>query len=172
VYFYADAIGSRLVDTADASALGRIALYDFGLRLAADNPFGLGWGFDSAGYAWLYWEHLSDFVNADGVFRLGLHNAYLNFFLVYGLAGTLLAAIVLMYDPRFVFISFLYLFAYIAHAFFHNDGVFIGEYFFWFSFAVILQIFEDNGIVFGAMAAALPNPVFAPQHRIKFTLRR
>ena len=163
VYFYAEATGSRLADTADASALGRIALYNYGLRLAADNPFGLGWGFDPGGYAWLYWEHLSEFVNADGVFRLGLHNAYLNFFLVYGLAGTLVGAIVLMYDPRFVFVSATYLFAYLVHALVHNNGLFIGDYFFWFSFAVILKIFEDNGIVFGAMAAAPPNPVFAMQ---------
>ena len=171
VYFYAETIGSRIVDTTDASALGRIALYDFGLRLAADNPFGLGWGFDSAGYAWLYWEYISDFINSDGAFRLGLHNAYLNIFLVYGLVGTLLAAIVLMYDPRFMFISALYLFAYLVHAFFHNNGVFIGEYFFWFSFAVILQVFEDNGIVFGAMAAAPPNPVFAPERWMELSER-
>ena len=172
VYLYADATGSRIAATDDASALGRIVLYDFGLRLAADNPFGLGWGFDAAGSAWLYWENFSDFVNADGVFRLDLHNAYLNFFLIYGLAGTLVAAIVLMYDPRFVFISAFYLFAYIVHVLVHNNGLFIGDYFFWFSFAVILQIFENNGIAFGAMAAAPPNPVFAPQHRIKFSLRR
>ncbi len=172
VYFYAEATGSRIVQTEDASALGRIALYNYGLRLAADNPFGLGWGFDPGGYAWLYWEHLSEFVNADGVFRLGLHNAYLNFFLVYGLAGTLVAAIVLMYDPRFVFISSLYLFAYIVHIFVHNNGLFIGDYFFWFSFAVILKIFEDNGIVFGAMAATPPNPVFTTQRWIKVSERR
>jgi len=106
------------------------------------------------------------------VFRLDLHNAFLNFFLVYGLAGTLVVTIVLMYDPRFAFISALYLFAYIVHAFFHNNGLFIGDYFFWFSFAVILQIFENNGIVFGAMAAAPPNPVFAPQRGLKFSERR
>ena len=172
VYFYAEATGSRLAETADASALGRIVLFDFGLRLATDNPFGLGWGFDPYGYAWLYWEHLSDFVNADGVFRLRLHNAYLNFFLVYGLTGTLVAAIVLLYDPRFVFISALYLIAYIVHSFFHNAGLFVGDYFFWFSFAVILQIFEDNGITFGATAAAPQNPVFSPQRRVKFLERR
>lgn len=172
VYFYAEATGSRLAETADASALGRIALYNYGLRLAADNPFGLGWGFDPGGYAWLYWEHLSEFVNADGVFRLGLHNAYLNFFLVYGLAGTLVAAIVLMYDPRFVFIAAFYIFAYMVHAFVHNNGLFIGDYFFWFSFAVILQIFENNGIMFGATVAAPPNPVFATQPQVKFSERR
>ena len=171
LYLYADAIGSRIAATEDASALGRIALNDFGLRLAADNPFGLGWNFDAAGYAWLYWEYLSDLVNADGVFRLELHNAYLNFFLVYGLAGTLVAAIVLMYDPRFVFISAFYLFAYMLHILVHNNGLFIGDYFFWFSFAVILHIFEDYGIVFGAMATAPPNPVFAPERRIKLSER-
>lgn len=168
VYLYAEATGSRIAETADVSALGRMVLYDYGLRLAADHPFGLGWNFDPGGYAWLYWEYLSDFVNADGAFRLGLHNAYLNFFLVYGLTGTLVAAIVLMYDPRFVFISFLYLFAYVVHAFFHNNGLFIGDYFFWFSFAVILHIFENNGIAFGATAAVSQNPVFEPQRRVKF----
>ncbi|MGB9143665.1 MAG: O-antigen ligase family protein, partial [Aestuariivirga sp.] len=122
VYLYAGATGSRIAETEDASALGRMVLYDYGLRLATDHPFGLGWNFDPGGYAWLYWEYLSDYVNADGAFRLGLHNAYLNFFLVYGLTGTLVAAIVLMYDPRFVFISLLYLFAYVVHAFFHNNG--------------------------------------------------
>jgi hypothetical protein len=173
VYLYANVTGSRVAATEDASALGRIALYDYGLRLIADHPFGLGWGFDPGGYAWLYWEHLSDFVNADGVFRLGLHDAYLNFFLVYGLTGTLVAAIVLIYDPRFVFVSAFYLFAYILHALFHNNGLFIGDYFFWFSFAVILQIFEKNGIVFGAMAAPPPpKPLFVPPIRIESLQRR
>jgi hypothetical protein len=172
IYFYAEATGSRLAETEDASALGRIALNNYGLRLAADNPFGLGWDFHPGGYAWLYWEHISDFIKADGVFRLGLHNAYLNFFLVYGLAGTLVAMIVLMYDPRFVFVAALYLFAYFVHALVHNNGLFVGDYFFWFYFAVILKIFEDNDLSFGATAAATPYPVFSTQPQVKFSARR
>jgi hypothetical protein len=153
VYLYAGATGSRIAETEDASALGRMVLYDYGLRLAADHPFGLGWNFDPGGYAWLYWEYLSDYVNADGAFRLGLHNAYL-------------------YDPRFVFISLLYLFAYVVHAFFHNNGLFIGDYFYWFSFAVILHIFENNGIAFGATATAPSKPLFALRRRIEFSEHR
>ena len=165
IYLYAEATGSRVADTDDASALGRVVLFNYGVRLAADNPFGLGWDFNPAGFAWLYWEHLSDFVNADGVFRLGLHNAYLNFFLMYGLAGTAVALIALLYDPRFVFMAALYLSAYIIHIAVHNNGMFLGDYFFWFSFAIMLQVFEARGLTYGTTALPRPVTVFAPQHR-------
>lgn len=163
LYLYAEYSGSRIAETDDDSALGRFVLLNYGLLLAADNPFGLGWDFDAAGYAWLYWEYLSDSVNADGVFRLGLHNAFLNYFLIYGLGGTLLAFIALLYDPRFVFEMSLYLSSYIVHAFFHNNGMFIGDYFFWFTFAILLHVMEENGMVYGSTGPPAPNPVFMPQ---------
>ncbi len=164
-YLYAEATGSRVADTEDASALGRIVLFNFGVRLAIDNPLGFGWDFNPAGFAWLYWEHLSDFVNADGVFRLGLHNAYLNFFLMYGLAGVAVAIIALFYDPRYVFMASLYLSAYIVHIVVHNNGMFIGDYFFWFSFGIMMDIFERQGFSFGATAQPYQPTVFAPQRR-------
>jgi hypothetical protein len=160
-YLYAESTGSRIADTEDASALGRVVLINYGLRLAADFPMGLGWDFNPAGYAWLYWEHLSDFVNADGVYRLGLHNAFLNFFLIYGVGGVLVALIVLLYDPRYVFYASLFMSAYVVHIVVHNNGMFLGDYFFWFAFAIILKIFKDHGIVYGATAPPPPVPIFS-----------
>jgi hypothetical protein len=165
MYLYADATGSRVADTDDASALGRIVLLNYGLRLAADNPLGLGWDFNPAGYAWLYWEHLADFVNADGVYRLGLHNAFLNFFLIYGVGGMLVCLAILLYDPRFVFFGSLFLSSYAVHAVVHNNGIFLSDYFFWFNFAIMVKVFESQGIGFGTTVRAPVKPVFNQQRQ-------
>jgi hypothetical protein len=165
LYVYAQATGSRIAETQDASALGRVVLFNYGIRLAIDNPLGLGWDFNPAGYAWLYWEHLSDFVNADGVFRLGLHNAYLNYFLTYGVAGTAVAVLALLYDPRYVFLAGLFFSSYLVHIIVHNNGMFIGDYYFWFAFAIMMNVFGSHGIVYGGTVRPQPAPVFATRRQ-------
>lgn len=142
---FLEAIGSRVATLDDASAQGRLVLYTYGLRLAADYPFGLGWGFVPGDLAWLYWEHLSGFVNSDGVFRLGIHNGFLNFFLNYGLFGCAVIAAAACIKPRkFVFIT-VGSTAYIVNAFFHNNGFFLGDYYYWFAFAVFLHLYQPAG---------------------------
>ncbi|WP_156953230.1 O-antigen ligase family protein [Afifella pfennigii] len=133
---------SRVVSFDDESALGRFTLYQFGLRLAADFPFGLGWSADVGEYASFYWEYVATGVNAEAIFRLDVHNAYLNFFLTYGLLGTIVIVACFLIDPpRFMHIIWIF-FAYFIHGFFHNNGVFLGDYFVWVAFGLYLWLYQ------------------------------
>ena len=163
-YLWLQAEGSRVTSIEDTSALGRLALFVFGLRLAADHPLGLGWGFEPGEFAWLYWEHISSFVNSEGVYRLGIHNAFINFFLNYGVFGILAVALVAIIKPR-KFASFLFCFsAYFFHSLFHNNGLFLGEYYFWFVFAFFLYYYKEESVSSVAGAAALQSelPTYDP----------
>ena len=66
-------VDSRIISLDDQSASGRKVLYLFGLRLFLDNVIGFGWGFSAKSFAWLYWEHLTEFGKPEVVFRLDLH---------------------------------------------------------------------------------------------------
>jgi hypothetical protein len=160
-FAYLESIGSRLTSVSDASAIGRFMLYDYGLRLAADYPYGLGWGFDPVEFAWLYWEHLSEMGRAEAAFHLALHNAYLNFFLGYGFYGVAAIAVLVLFRPRTFVALLLFAMAYLVHSFFHNDGLFLGDDYFWFAFAIFLavrdtaSVTEKSGVARYALKAAV-----------------
>ena len=143
-YYYLQSVGSRVASLQDTSAVSRMALAQFGLHLFIDNPFGFGWGFEPAKLAWLYWEELSHLPKADAVFRIGIHNTFINFLLRYGIFGFCLIAILALTNLRIsiaLFISFL---AYFVNGLFHNAGVFVGDMYFWFAFAVFYYLYEPR----------------------------
>lgn len=148
-YSYLDATGSRVTSVADASAVGRTMLYQFGFRLAGDFPFGIGWGFDPAEMAWVYWDFLSELTRADAAFRLELHNAFLNFYMNYGLFGVVAILVAYYLNPGFFNKVLLYFSSYLAHAFFHNDGFFLTDDFNWFAFAILLFVCDRYGALAG-----------------------
>lgn len=138
-YYYLESIGSRVVAVGDASAIGRTMLYRFGLRLVSDFPLGIGWGFDPSSMAWLYWDFLAELPRADAAYRLELHNAYLNFYMHFGLFGVL-AILAAFYVRPAYFLRIIGVFgAYLVHAFFHNDGFFLQDDFVWFAFGIYLS---------------------------------
>lgn len=137
-----EAISSRVSSLSDASAVGRVVLFEYGMHLAADHPFGLGWGFDPGDVAWLYWEELAGLGRADVVFSLALHNAYLNFFLMYGVFGVLILIVIAVAAPRRLLEIAVFSLAYLFHATFHNDGIFLGDDYYWFAFAMFLRVGE------------------------------
>jgi hypothetical protein len=147
---------SRLVEFSDASAIGRVALIEYGLRLIYDNPFGLGWGFDPGSRAWLYWEHLAGIERAHVIFDLGLHNAYINFLLMYGLFGLAALAIPAIAAPHLTGRALAYSIAYLVHAFFHNDGLFLGDNYYWFMFAVFLHVEHASRLGHAVAPTILP----------------
>jgi hypothetical protein len=156
-----EAIGSRVATLSDTSAASRVVLYIYGLRLAADHPFGLGWGFQPGDLAWLYWEHLSGFINSDGVFRLGIHNAFLNFFLTFGLFGVAVIAFAIYVKPRKFAILAMCSTAYIVNTLLHNDGLFVGDSYYWFAFAVFVHLYQPGWSAIRTRAAprASPHPI-------------
>jgi hypothetical protein len=141
-YSYLEAIGSRVASVSDASAVGRTMLYQYGFKLAEDFPFGIGWGFEPAQMAWLYWDFLSELTRADAAFRLELHNAFLNFYMNYGLFGVVAILMAYYLNPRFFNKVLVFFSAYLAHAFFHNDGFFLSDDFNWFAFAIFLFVYD------------------------------
>jgi hypothetical protein len=156
-----EAIGSRIATLSDTSAASRVVLYIYGFRLAADHPFGLGWGFEPGDFAWLYWEHLSGFINSEGIFRLGIHNGFLNFFLTFGIFGAAVIAFAVYVKPRKFVILAMGSTAYIMNAFFHNDGLFVGDSYYWFAFAIFLHLYQPgrSAIRTGAAPRASSHPV-------------
>lgn len=148
-YFYLETSGSRVVSFSDASAAGRVALYKYGLLLARDHPLGLGWGFNPSELAWLYWEHFSGAAKAASVFHLRIHNAFINFFLTYGILGLVAVGFAFFINPKKFLLIITSFAAYLIHSMFHNDGVFLGDVYFWFSFAVLLYICDEQEEVRG-----------------------
>ena len=146
---YLASIGSRVTTITDASAVGRWTLYEYGMQLARDNPFGYGWDFNPGDYAWLYWEQLSDMARAEAAFRLDIHNAFLNFVLIYGIYGVLIVALTALFNPGLFLATAYFATAYLAHSFFHNDGVFLGDDYFWFAFVIFLYLRDQEKAVTG-----------------------
>jgi len=149
--------GSRFVTVEDQSASGRKILFTFGAILFSDNLFGLGWSFSPQDYAWLYWEHLSDFGKPEIIYRLNLHNALLIYLLVYGIIGVVPIIFFAFRKPR---TSALFLFCFISyfiHSFFHNKGIFLADQFIWVAVAVFLYL-QDQGKL-KLVGNARPQPV-------------
>jgi hypothetical protein len=143
---YLASVGSRVVTITDASAVGRWTLYEYGLQLVRDNPFGYGWDFNPGDYAWLYWEQLSDMARAEAAFRLDIHNAFLNFVLLYGIYGVLIVAMAALFNPALFIATAYFGIAYFAHSFFHNDGIFLGDDYFWFAFVIFLYMRDQEKV--------------------------
>ena len=143
-FYYLEAIDSRLVSVEDASAVSRVVLLKFGLQLFLNNPFGYGWGLNPGDHAWLFWELLSDLPKATAIFRLGIHNAFINFLLKYGIFGLSVFALLAALNLRKTFALLVTFLAYFINALFHNAGVFVGDIYFWFAFAIFLHLYETR----------------------------
>jgi O-antigen ligase len=141
---YLASVGSRVATINDASAVGRWTLYEYGMQLVRDNPFGYGWDFNPGDYAWLYWEQLSDMARAEAAFRLDIHNAFLNFVLLYGIYGVLIVALTALFNPGLFLATAYFAVGYLAHSFFHNDGVFLGDDYFWFAFVIFVYVRDQE----------------------------
>ncbi|NNE23345.1 MAG: O-antigen ligase family protein, partial [Rhizobiales bacterium] len=141
-FYYLETVGSRVVSADDSSAVGRFVLLKFGLQLVLDNPLGYGWGVKPGEYAWLFWEELSHLPKASSVFRLGIHNAFVNFLLQYGIFGfSIIAMLAVLHLRKAMAIAGAFL-AYFINAMFHNAGVFVGELYFWYAFAVFVYTYD------------------------------
>ncbi len=148
-FYYLEMVGSRVTSVDDASAVGRLVLMQFGLKLFLNNPFGYGWGVTPGEYAWLFWEELSHLPRAEVTHRLGIHNGFINFLLTYGLLGVCIIAFVAAMNSR-VTVAFVMVFpAYLINSALHNAGVFIGDMYFWFAFAIFLYLreYQDDTLV-------------------------
>lgn len=143
-YSFLQTSSSRVVSFDDASALGRIALYKYGLLLARDNPMGLGWGFDPTELAWLYWENFAGAAKAASVFHLKLHNAFINFFLTYGTLGLLVIAFAFYINMKKFLLVIATFAAYFVHAMFHNNLAFLGDFYFWYAFGLLLYVCDEQ----------------------------
>jgi hypothetical protein len=129
---------NRFTSFQDQSAMGRQVLYLFGVRLFVDNPLGLGWGFHPSDYAWLYWEHLTEFGKPQIVFRLELHNAFLNYLLVYGLMGLAPVVFLALARPKTALLFALVFVSYFVHCLLHNKGFFYTGLMVWIPVAIFL----------------------------------
>lgn len=129
------AMGLRVAQTDDGSAMGRGVLANLGLRLFLSQPFGYGLGFDSTQYWAEYWDYLKYAPNADAVRSYTLHNYFLLILNKYGVGA--IAALALLiprsHADRLTAVAFL---PYFFHIAFHNDGPFQADFLFWYVIAI------------------------------------
>jgi hypothetical protein len=140
-YYYLTQQGSRIVSVDDASAVSRLTLFQFGLRLLMENPFGYGLGMNTADHAWKFFQEFSHLPKASAIFRISIHNAFINFLLQYGLLGGVYMIACAIFNLKLTWFVMVTFFPYCINAFFHNAGVFVGELYFWFAFAPVLYIY-------------------------------
>lgn len=118
----------RIADYRSATD-SRVALNAYSLLLFLEKPAGRGLGFDSRGLARDYLGELSGMKNRDAVRTLAPHNAVAVFANAYGVAGLCALAAYLLLVTRKGALLALGLAAYLLNSFFHNAGLFVGDYF-------------------------------------------
>ena len=83
-------------------------------------------------------------ARAEAAFRLDIHNAFLNFVLLYGIYGVLIIALAALFNPGLFLATAYFVVGYLAHSFFHNDGVFLGDDYFWFAFVIFIYMRDQE----------------------------
>lgn len=127
---FAQSSGYRVTETGDESAMGRITLSYYGLRLFLDNPFGYGLDFDPTRYWQSYWSDLAAMPSAGSVQIYPLHNYILSMLNFYGIGMlALIPLIVLAFRPYRG--SFIFFVPYGFHILFHNAGPFWNDALIW-----------------------------------------
>jgi O-Antigen ligase len=123
---------ARVLRIDDDSAMGRLALWKFGMLLFRDNPLGYGFGFVPASQHWMpYWHELYTLQGADDIKTKELHNYVLIMLNTYGV-GLMLILPLLASILRRVGNYLIYFIPYLAHIMFHNSGPFWNDTLIWF----------------------------------------
>ena len=125
-----DDAGIRVASTDDGSAIGRAALYYFGLLLFSENPLGYGLLFDSRNFANQFAHAIIHMDNAEIISTFSLHNYYLQMLNKYGIF--VLAVIPLLIPfRRTEWLGWFCFLPYLIHVSFHNDGPLSSDFLFW-----------------------------------------
>jgi hypothetical protein len=126
----------RLVRVDDDSAIGRLALWKFGLLLFRDNPLGYGFGFTPSEHWMSYWRDVYTMQGADDIKTKQLHNYIINLINTYGV-GLILVMPLVVSLLRSVRSHLIYFVPYAAHIMFHNSGPFWNDTLIWFVIGAI-----------------------------------
>jgi O-antigen ligase len=128
---------ARLLRVDDDSAMGRLALWKFGILLFRDNPLGYGFGFIPASQYWMpYWHEIYTLQGSDDIKTKELHNYVLIMLNTYGVGLVLMLPLVasMLWRARSYLIYFI---PYLAHIMFHNSGPFWNDTLIWFVIGAI-----------------------------------
>lgn len=130
----------RVLRIDDDSAMGRLALWKFGMLLFRDNPLGYGFGFIPASQYWMpYWHELYALQGADDIKTKELHNYVLIMLNTYGVGLILILPLLASILGR-VSSYLIYFIPYVAHIMFHNSGPFWNDTLIWFVVGAISAI--------------------------------
>jgi hypothetical protein len=131
---------ARVLRIDDDSAMGRLALWKFGILLFLENPLGYGFGFIPASQYWMpYWHELYTLQGADDIKTKELHNYVLIMLNTYGIGLILVAPLVVVLLQR-ASSYLIYFIPYVAHIMFHNSGPFWNDALIWFVIGAISAI--------------------------------
>jgi hypothetical protein len=123
---------ARVLRVDDDSAMGRLALWKFGILLFRDNPLGYGFGFIPASQHWMpYWHEIYTLQGADDIKTKELHNYVLIMLNTYGVGLILILPLLASILGR-VSTYLIYFIPYLAHIMFHNSGPFWNDTLIWF----------------------------------------
>ncbi|CAA6821167.1 MAG: O-antigen ligase [uncultured Thiotrichaceae bacterium] len=133
---------TRVLSFTDDSAKGRMTLYKYGTELVLQSPLGYGYGFNSKEVAPEYFSNEKNIFEyaptAKVQYLTEVHNALLNITHIYGVIG-LAIFVIFVYQLSVVrwFFTFV-LVGYLLNAFFHNNGIMLGDLYFDFFISMIL----------------------------------
>lgn len=135
----------RVLRTDDQSAVGRMPMVSFGVRLFLDNPLGYGFAFKPFDHWTAYWDQFYTLPGAVVIQTRHLHNYVLNMVNTYGVGLLLLVPllIALLRESRASLIFFL---PYVVHIMFHNSGPFWNDMLIWFVIATIAVAREGGPV--------------------------
>jgi hypothetical protein len=126
----------RLARADDNSAVGRITMFYYGLRLFIDNPLGYGLTFDPAEMWHKYWFDLYTMPAPMVVQVHDLHNYVESMFNIYGV-GLLLMFPIAWKLLRQAGSSLIFFIPYVIQILLHNSGPFYNDNVIWFVIAAI-----------------------------------
>lgn len=133
---------TRLLSFEDDSAKGRMTLYKYGSELVLQKPLGYGYGFNSKDYAPEYFsneKNLFSYAPTEKVqYLTEVHNALLNITHIYGVLGLAIFAFFVYQLSRVRWFFAFVLMGYLLNAFFHNNGIMLGDLYFDFFISLIL----------------------------------
>jgi len=150
-------LGSRRGLSWEALAYGRLALYVTALRVAVDNPLGVGAHSRFSEYAANYYSEVVDLPGAHVVLGRAAHSQFLNVLLALGVPGLLgflwfyreLFRLAMRLRRSMALDTYLQAVSsglvgafvgYVVNSFFHNAGPFSGDPFHWYWVGLVLVI--------------------------------
>jgi len=137
---------NKRITTIDQSASDKLPLFFYGLYLIKENIFGYGFGFDTTSYAYAFNYFFESNYYSEALLSLAIHNSLINFIIIYGIVAFVFLLIYLVRISLQSIYFFATIVAYLFLSFFHNAGLFVGDFYIFYLLALITWIIKSKSV--------------------------